>query len=125
MEIPLLFGRYLVHSGKISEEQLLEATKVQAEINRSFAVTALEHEFITLDDFKRALARQRQEGIRFREALVQLEIADEEKIEKIDKAINEKSVKLGEVLVKKGLMEENDLKETLAEFKEKGALELL
>ena len=104
MEIPLLFGRYLVHSGKITEAQLSETTKVQAEINRSFAVTALEYDFITLDDFKKAVSCQRQEGIRFREALVQLEIADEEKIKRIDKAIDEKSVKLGDLLVKKGLM---------------------
>jgi hypothetical protein len=125
MEIPLLFGRYLVRRGKISEEQLLETTKVQAEINRSFAVAALENEFITLDDFKKAIAYQRQEGIRFREALLQLEIADEETIKRIHNASDAKSVKLGALLVKKGLMEENDLQATLDEFKAKGALELL
>ncbi|MBI4682822.1 MAG: hypothetical protein HY757_06945 [Nitrospirae bacterium] len=125
MEIPILFGRYLVHSGRISEEQLAEATKVQAEINISFAVTALENDLITLDDFKKALLCQRQEGIRFREALIRLQIADEKTIEAIDKAINERNVKLGELLVKRGIMEENELKKTLNEFKEKGTLELL
>ena len=125
MEIPLLFGRYLVRHGKISEEQLSEATKVQNEINRSFAITALENDYITLDDLKKVLACQRKEGIRFREALKRLQIRDDKTIEKIDMALSEKNVKLGELLVIKGLMEHDELISILYEFKEKGTLELL
>ncbi|RJR18177.1 MAG: hypothetical protein C4581_06565 [Nitrospiraceae bacterium] len=125
MDIPILFGRYLVRNGKISEEQLSEAIKVQYEINRSFAVTALENEYITLEEFKKALACQRNEGIRFREALRRLQIASDETIEKIDNALSEKSVKLGELLVLKGLVEQHELNKILADFREKGTMELL
>ncbi|MEW6599818.1 MAG: hypothetical protein AB1499_02520 [Nitrospirota bacterium] len=125
MEIPLLFGRYLVRHGKITEEQLSDATKAQNEINKAFAVIAIENDFITLDDLKKALAFQRKEGIRFREALLRLQIADDKTIEEIDKTVVEKSVKLGEILVIRGLLEENELNNILNEFKEKGTLELL
>lgn len=125
MEIPLLFGRYLVRSGDITEEQLSEVVKVQNEINGSFAVIALENDYITLDDFKKALAFQREEGVRFREAVKRLQIADDNTIEKIDRALSGKNVKLGELLVKKGLVEQNELDNILSKFKERGTLELL
>lgn len=125
MDIPILFGRYLVRNGKISEEQLSEAIKVQYEINRSFAVTALANEYITLEEFKKALVCQRNEGIRFREALRRLHIASDETIEKTDNALSKKSIKLGELLVLKGLVEQHELNKILADFREKGTMELL
>lgn len=119
MEIPILFGRFLVREGIISKEVLSEATKVQAEINKSFAVLALEGDFITLDAFKKAIAYQREKGIIFREALAQLQLADEDTLEKIDAAIKGKRVRLGEILVTKGAMKEEDLEKALTAFKEK------
>lgn len=125
MDIPMLFGRFLVGEGKISEEDLLDVTRVQYEINRSFAIAALEGDFITLDDFKKAVAYQREKGIKFRDAIKELKIADETTLEKIDKALQDKSIKLGELLVKRGLLTESALNQLLKDFKEKGAKELL
>jgi len=125
MDIPVLFGRFLVREGKISEEDLLEVTRVQSEINRSFAVTALEGDFITLDDFKKAVAYQREKGVKFRDAIKELKIADETTLEKIDKLLQDKSIKLGELLVKRGLITKSDLNELLKNFQEKGTMELV
>jgi len=125
MEIPILFGRFLVRQGKISEEALSYVTKVQAEINQCFPAIALEGDFISLDDFKKALDYQRQNGIKFSEALKELNIANDETIEKINNMCRAKRVKLGELLVKRGFITEEELKKALEEFKNKGTKELL
>jgi len=119
MDIPILFGRFLVRECNVSERDMREAVMVQSEINRAYSSTALEGGFITLDDFKNALGCQRQKGIRFREALAELKIADET-IKNIDSAHKEKSVKLGELLVTRGIITEADLEEALKKFMEKG-----
>ncbi len=62
MNIPILFGRFLVRTNKISEEELSKILRVQLEIKHSYASIALEHDLITIDDFKRALEYQRQGG---------------------------------------------------------------
>ncbi|MBI4847485.1 MAG: hypothetical protein HY808_02770 [Nitrospirae bacterium] len=122
MDNLILFGRFLVRDGKVSEKELLNAIKVQHEINSSFAAIALEGGFITLDDFKKALSCQRQKGIKFREALIELKITDNDTVEKIDKAFNENTVRLGELLVKRGVITEDALKKALEDFKEKGTV---
>ncbi len=120
MDIPILFGRFLVRECKVSEEDLKEVTRVQSEINWSYATTAIGNDFITLEDLKKALTYQREKGIRFRDALTELKITDDETIKKIDDAHKENSVKLGELLVKKGMITKEALEEALTLFKEKG-----
>ncbi|RJQ18071.1 MAG: hypothetical protein C4560_07785 [Nitrospiraceae bacterium] len=122
MDNPILFGRFLVREGKISEKELLEVSKIQTEINRSFAVVALEGGFIGPEDFKAAIAYQRQKGIRFRDALTELKIADDETVGKIDKAQKDNAVRLGELLVKRGAITEEGLGDALNDFKEKGTV---
>jgi hypothetical protein len=124
-DIPILFGRFLVREGKISEDELAEVIKIQTELNQSFSTVALEGGFITIEDFKKALSHQRQKGISFKDALKELNIADDPTIERINKALKEKSLRLGEILVKRGLMTEEELEKALNEFKEKGVLKLL
>lgn len=123
MDNPILFGRFLVREGKISEKELLETIKVQNEINRSFAVAALEKDLITIDDFKKALAYQKQKGIRFRNALLELNVADNKKIEEIESRFNKDAVRLGELLVKRGVISKDELAEALSNFKARGIVE--
>lgn len=123
MDNPILFGRFLVREGKISEKDLIETIKIQNEINRSFAVVALEKDLITIDDFKKALAYQKQKGIRFRDALLELNVADNKKIEEIESTFNEDTVRLGELLVKRGVISEEELAESLNNFKARGVVE--
>ncbi len=125
MDIPILFGRFLVRKGKISNEALNEAIKVQSEINRSFAAVAVEHGFISFDDFKKALGHQRENGLRFRDSLAELKIADEETLLKIDSSFKETTIKLGELLVKRGALVRDDLEEALKDFRENNTMELI
>ncbi len=125
MDIPILFGRFLIKKGKVSKEALDEAIKVQAEINRSFAAVAIEGNFIGIDDFRKALNYQRQKGLRFRESLLELKIADEETLHEIDKSFKSTTIKLGELLVKRGSLLKEDLEAALKEFKEYSTMEFM
>ncbi|MBI5741781.1 MAG: hypothetical protein HZA16_13840 [Nitrospirae bacterium] len=124
MEIPILFGRFLVREYNIPEDALRETINVQSEINWSFSATALMTGLITLEDFKNALDYQRQKGTRFRDALAELKIADDETIRKIEAAHKERSAKLGELLVKKGILTDEDMNRALIKFKERDFLVL-
>ncbi len=124
MDIPILFGRFLVREGIITDEALTEAARVQTEINRSFDAVALVNDFINLEDFKKAIEHQREYCVSFREALQQLEIAEEETIGKIDETCSNRWVKLGELLVIRGILNEDELQNALDEFKEKGVVEI-
>lgn len=125
MDIPILFGRFLVREGIINNEDLMVAVRVQTEINRSFDAVALVNDFISLDDFKKAIEYQREYCVSFKEALQKLEITDEETIDKIDEACNKRKVKLGELLVTRGILKEEELQKVLDEFNEKGVVELV
>ena len=95
MDIPILFGRFLVREGIITDEALTDAVRVQTEINRPFDAVALVSDFISLEDFKKAIEHQREYCVSFRGALQKLEIADKETIGKIDETCNHRRVKLG------------------------------
>lgn len=84
MEIPLLFGRFLVRQGSIREEDLNNALKVQKEINPPLGVYCLENGFITLENFKAILKCQREEALGFREAALKLRLLDEEAILEVE-----------------------------------------
>jgi hypothetical protein len=118
VSIPELFGRYLVRAGTITEEELDESLRIQSEINRSFASKAIEGDFITIDQFKKARLLQRQKGILFCDALLELGYADKEKINAIEQTFSNEKVKLGELLVKRKMISEDELISALSKFKE-------
>jgi arginyl-tRNA synthetase len=125
MDIPILFGRFLVRERIITDVALADAVRVQTEINRSFDAVAQVNDFISLEDFKKAIEHQREYCVSFREALQKLEIADEETIDKIDETYSNRRVKLGELLVTRGILSEDELQNALEEFKEKGVVEFV
>ncbi len=118
MSIPELFGRYLVRGNKITEEELDEALRVQSEINKSFASKAIEGDFITIDQFKKARLLQRQKGILFSDALLELGYADEETLNAIEQTFSRERVKLGELLAKRKMITDEELTSALRKFKE-------
>jgi len=122
MPIPLLFGRYLVREGKLSENQLSELLTVQSEINRSFSAKAIEGDFITIEEFKKGRQYQRDKGVTFRQALMDLGFADEKKVQEIEDAFADKKVKLGELMIRRGLITEEELHRVIDEFRERGVL---
>lgn len=119
MEIPLLFGRFLVKQGSVKEEDLDNALKVQKEINPPLCVYCLENGFITLENFMAILKCQREEALSFREAALKLRILEEAAILEIEEKQKKSSINIGTILTKKGLMTEDDLEKELANFKGK------
>lgn len=117
MDIPLLFGRFLVKQGRVKEEELSSALKVQKEINSPLGVYCLEHGVIKLEDFMAILKFQREEALSFRDAVLKLRILDEAAILEIEEKQSRSAINIGAILTKKGLMTEDDLEKELANFK--------
>jgi hypothetical protein len=102
MSVPLMFGRFLVMNGKITDQELTEALNIQSELNMSFAEELLEGEHITMEQFRQAWSYQREKFITFKEAVIELELVEQDVINEIEKSCGGKYIKLGELLVQKG-----------------------
>jgi hypothetical protein len=122
LAIPILFGRFLVRSGRIKESELAELLKVQSEVNDSYALTMLYGDFITLEKFKKAFEYQKAMAVSFKQAMHELKAVDAAGFDAIEAAMKKNNVRLGELLTTSGLLTEEELAAALAEFKEKGTL---
>lgn len=120
MSVPMMFGRYLIMKGKITDQELNEALNVQSELNRSLAEELIERGHITLAGFREAWAYQREKFITFKEAVLELELVGREVIQEVEKACAGRHIKLGELLVQKGALTNDELISSLKEFKEGG-----
>jgi hypothetical protein len=118
MEVSILFGRFLVRQGMLTEHDLAEAVNVQSELNHNYPATLLAAGMITLEDFKKCLAHQRAKGLTFRQSLLALNVATGNTIGAMDEAIRNSRIKLGEILVKRGHLKEEDLQAALTKFGE-------
>lgn len=119
MEIPLLFGRFLVKQGRVKDEELDKALKIQKEINPPVGFFSLENGFVTPENFSALLKCQREEALSFREAALKLQILDETKLLEIEEKQKKAATNIGAILVKKGLLTEDDIEKELANFKER------
>ncbi len=120
MDIPILFGRFLLNKGIISKDKLSYALKVQSEINNSFLLTTLEGGYVKIEALKDAINLQRDKGLCFKDALMELKLIDEETIEKIKGEMAEKRIMLGDLIVKQGIITSHELEDALKEFHEHG-----
>ncbi len=118
MNIPLLFGRYLVRRGKIKESDLTDVLSVQKEINMPLSVFALENGFISLEDFKKILRLQKEKALRFKDAAAELQILDEESIEEISQKQKASITPIGSLLIKRGLITSEELDSELKTMQE-------
>lgn len=118
MDVSILFGRFLVRKGLLTEHDLAEAVSVQSELNGSLALRALDAGLISLADFKKCLAYQREKGVTFRQAMVAANVAEPDRMKLIDDTLRQSRMKLGEVLVCRGNLSQEALDEALAEFRE-------
>jgi hypothetical protein len=122
LAIPLLFGRFLVRSGRIKENELARLLKVQSEVNDSYALTALNGGFVTLEKFKEIFDYQKTMAITFKEAMLELRVTDAAGLQAIEAAMKKSNVRIGELLITCALLTEEELNKALAEFKDKGTL---
>jgi hypothetical protein len=122
LAIPILFGRFLVRSGRIKENELAELLKVQSEINDSYALTTLYGDFITIEKFKKIFEYQKAMAISFKQAMLELKAVDDDGFAAIEASMKKNNVRIGELLTTSGLLTDEELAAALAEFKEKGTL---
>lgn len=116
MDIPLLFGRFLVKQGKVKEAELHSALKVQKEINLPLSVFALESGCLTLESFMAALKCQREYALTFREAALRLKLIEEAVITELEEKQGKSATNIGAILIKKGSLTQEDLETKLADF---------
>jgi hypothetical protein len=114
-EIPLFFGRFLVHRAYIGENDLNEALAVQAEINGCLPCAALEEGLVSLENFLRCRDYQRSHAVSFENALLNLNLLNQDKIEMLARKLSEQHVQIGELLVKRNKLTRDQLAQALAE----------
>lgn len=74
MNIPILFGSFLIREEIISKDDLKEVIKVQTEIKHSFGVIAINNDIISTEDLKKGREYQNINGVTLEKALVELKI---------------------------------------------------
>lgn len=112
-KIPMWLGRRLVLLGKIREEDLKDPLLVQKELNVDLGVRALMEGYLSLEDFKFINAKQRQEAKTF--AVVALEggFLNCKQLEELNAINEERHVFLGDLLLKRNLVSQDDIKEAM------------
>ncbi|MBN2255013.1 MAG: hypothetical protein JW736_04865 [Deltaproteobacteria bacterium] len=120
LEVPLFFGRYLIHRGIINEQELAEAIKVQMELNACYICTVLELELISIEDLIRCRRYQREQAVSFETALSALNLLTSEEFHKLDEVVGKNHTRIGDILVKQGRLTQEELDQVLQEHQENG-----
>jgi hypothetical protein len=114
--IPLLFGRFLVKVGWVSEEQVEQASALQKELTPSLGLVAVLENMLTVDALRRILAHQRRMGLFFQETVTQLGLLDAAQLAVLEEHRRSYMLMLGEALVVRGDLTDADLQEALRAF---------
>jgi hypothetical protein len=114
--IPLLFGRFLVKAGWVSEEQVEQALALQKELTPSFGLVAVLENMLTMDELHRILMHQRRLGLFFKEAVTQLGLLDDARLAGLEECRRSYTLRLGEALVVRGDLTDMELREALSAF---------
>ena len=112
--IPLLFGRFLVKTGWVSEEQVEQASALQKELTPSLGLVAVLESMLTIDDLRRILMHQRRLGLFFQEAVTQLGLLDDIRLAALEERRRSYTLQIGAALVVRGDLAETELQETLS-----------
>jgi hypothetical protein len=115
--IPLLFGRFLVKAGWVTEAQLHQAVRLQQELTCGPGLAAVLEGVLTVDALRRVLAHQRQTGLLWHDAIRALGLLDAEQLAGLDTHCSTQHVILGEALVLQGSLSAEALQEALESFK--------
>lgn len=118
LKVPVLFGRHLVRTGVISEGVLKELARVQDELSGSPAYAALDAGLLSLDQTRAARRHQRERAVSFEQAVRELGLLDEDGLKAVREACAGEHVRLGELLVLRGLISTDDLERELTVFNE-------
>ena len=114
--IPLLFGRFLVKAGWITEARVERALSFQREQHPDIGTLAILEGLLTVDGCRRVLEYQRQTGLLFHEAVLKLGLLDAEQLALLDVRRRGQHLLLGEVLVLQKSLSATALQEAIHAF---------
>lgn len=120
LKIPLLFGRFLVHSGVIGEKDLEHALEVQLELNHQIGCAALESGVISLAEWQECRRHQREHAMTFVETVSALGLLDKDGHQRLRDIVIGSHLHLEEVLVKRGALQTQQLESLMLSFSEQG-----
>ncbi len=116
LDTPILFGRYLVLGGLITEPEMSAAAAAQDELNGSFAVAALEQGALGLEDFLRCREHQRQKGTLFQEAALELGVLTQDAVEQVQRRMDAERMRIGDILVARSSLPSDHLRDALRAY---------
>ena len=104
LDVPVLFGRFLVLNDILSEADIVQAARVQKELNSYSLFRLIELGTLTIEDVTRARAYQWKHMATFCEAADALGILALNDCIAALKVLAQQNIPLGEVLVRQGKM---------------------
>lgn len=110
------FGQFLLERKVISAEQLLEATRLQREQNRTLGEIAVERRYLSRGDANMINREQRITDKRFGDLASELKLMTDGQIEEVVQLQWKGRLRIGEALVKLGHMGEDRLDAELQAF---------
>ena len=112
------FGEYLVEKGVIGQEQRDDALAIQGAVNHKLGILATMDEILTVTQVFTILDEQRRSGKPFGQVACELNLIDEEHLERLLDKQNKLRLRVGEILVGLGYMECCKMSDALDHFKQ-------
>ena len=114
--IPLLFGRFLVKAGWITDAHVERALSFQREQHLDIGMVAMLEGLLSVDGCRYVFEYQKQTGLLFDEALLKLGLLDTEQLALLDVRRHGQHLLLGEVLVLQKSLSATALREAVHAF---------
>jgi hypothetical protein len=115
---PLLFGRFLVKAGWVTDAQIQRAAQCQQELTLPPGLLAVYDGLLSLEALKQIHTHQRLTGRLFDEALEDLGFLDAHQQAWLEDKRCQTHLRLGEVLMLQGVLSAEDLQSALESFKD-------
>lgn len=113
LDFPVLFGRFLVLSGLLTDDDIAEASALQKDLDATAFFILIERKILSIEDMTRALAYQRAHLVRFPEALSALKILPPARVAEAMRLAQSNRIRLGEILVMQGKISRQELEAAL------------
>ena len=119
---PLLFGVFLVSEGYVRQAQVDVALRAQMDLAGTHACTALRLGLISADELRACHEAQSERGLSAGEALEALGILPRAQVHAVDVEMETAQLRIGEILVRRGALTSDQLRETLQRHAATGGL---
>ncbi|MBK1723157.1 hypothetical protein [Thiocystis violacea] len=113
LDIPILFGRFLVIQGLLTDADVARASAVQKDLNATLCFVLIERGMLSVEDFGRVHAYQWEHMVAFEEALRAVGVLSEQACTAAVKLLDDQRIRLGEVLVGQGKITREALADAL------------